>query len=660
MRTKLFIAAISAALLVTGCGGSDSSSPTSSTPINIPQTGRDCAVLCIDSIAASKLVMLKNDSTNFTGSVLGTLASSASYSWSLGDGSTAKTTSAVSNYVYTEPDMYRVTLSVQAKDAQGLTISDSKTFQVNVLRARTVALNDTGILAIQNTGDVLSSGSLGSNKGSRLGRPLAQGELTRNFDFVQSTAATGRLSSIASFGECKDSFGWCPSFAIEGSTGQLWAAGNDDDSYTLAGTRSTGVFATTSPGVFDVSRTSAGTALNGIKYSTSSFTRGGSSYAVRQDGVAFAAGLNDEGQLSIGSNAARVNFFEQLRDTSGPATQIVQLAYGGRKVMVLKADGTLWAAGSNNPGLSGGLSVANSNVNSSPVLVPTKDNAGAVMSNVKSIETDINGAVYAIRWDGTLWVGGDNFGGRLGNGRAFGVDSNKGFEPALQSNGAALTGVASVAVTRHTNIGVTIAIKTDGSAWVAGPDAANFGALSSEVDADGYAVRFAQVRTSAGIVASNIAGVRIDTPDFAVFTQANGKVFVQGQGSAGGTFSPYATPSATTAGTVWQNAILSSTRQDMRYANWGNAAGTQSYDRTARVNTNAISFTMLAIDANIQAMRHAAVGDYCGYSMGVNGELYVGGSTDGNTCNWYATSAAMIPAFPGLLGATKTFLTGWE
>lgn len=119
------------------------------------------------------------------------------------------------------------------------------------------------------------------------------------------------------------------------------------------------------------------------------------SMVIKADGSLWAAGLNDSGQLGDGTTTDRNN---PVRIMNG----IVDVAAGFYNTIALKEDGTVWGWGTNEGAL--GLPTV------TQTLVPV-----FIMDNVKSI---YNGGFssFVIKNDGTLWATGKNLRGTLGTG----------------------------------------------------------------------------------------------------------------------------------------------------------------------------------------------------------------------------------------------------
>ncbi|HTO35352.1 MAG TPA: T9SS type A sorting domain-containing protein [Flavobacterium sp.] len=129
----------------------------------------------------------------------------------------------------------------------------------------------------------------------------------------------------------------------------------------------------------------------------------GSSFFKKNDGTLWAVGANNSGQLGIGSSViTHLNLTQ-----SGTDNDWLSIEDASSHTMVLKNDGSLWAAGNNFYGQRGVGSNTNSNSNVW-VQVGTETHWAKVRC----------GGEYtlAITNQGTLWAWGRNNVGQLGNG----------------------------------------------------------------------------------------------------------------------------------------------------------------------------------------------------------------------------------------------------
>lgn len=127
----------------------------------------------------------------------------------------------------------------------------------------------------------------------------------------------------------------------------------------------------------------------------------------RNDGIIYAMGLNNGGQLGDGTTVSRSSPVQLLG--GGSWSQIVS-GYDGTNngySIGIKTDGTLYTWGLNRSGILGDSTLAATVTRSSPVQLGT--------SSWLSVATQNNSAI-AIRSDYTMWAWGNNAQGQLGDG----------------------------------------------------------------------------------------------------------------------------------------------------------------------------------------------------------------------------------------------------
>ena len=164
--------------------------------------------------------------------------------------------------------------------------------------------------------------------------------------------------------------------------------------------------------------------------------------ARKLDGTLWVWGSGYSGELGLGSGISNQNTPVQLGTDAG----WLGCDAGGRHVVAIKADGSLWSWGSNFFGQLGIGTSGNRYVPSRVGLLNdwTKISAGGTHN-------------LAIRADGSLWAWGSNDAGKLGNGSASGTVNT----PTQIGTGSTWSAVSA-------GENFSLAIKTDGSLWAWG------------------------------------------------------------------------------------------------------------------------------------------------------------------------------------------------
>jgi alpha-tubulin suppressor-like RCC1 family protein len=176
--------------------------------------------------------------------------------------------------------------------------------------------------------------------------------------------------------------------------------------------------------------------------------------AIKTDGTLWLWGQNGTGR--IGDNTS-VNKSSPVQTVAG-GTNWKQLSCGGDVTVAIKTDGTLWTWGFNATGQLGNETSGYFTMQSSPVQTVSGG------TNWKSVSTNGQAVVAAIKTDGTLWTWGYNAIGQLGDNTR--VDKSS---PVQTVAGG--TNWKQVAVGSY----YTMAIKTDGTLWAWGSNGGNLG-----------------------------------------------------------------------------------------------------------------------------------------------------------------------------------------
>ena len=225
---------------------------------------------------------------------------------------------------------------------------------------------------------------------------------------------------------------------------------------------------------------------------------GGHTLALRADGTVWAWGSNIVGQLGNGTTI----------DSASPVqvsglTGMVEIAAGNGHSLALKDDGTVWAWGYNANGQIGDGTTFNRYV---PVLV-------AGLSNVIAIAAGTSGSV-AIKSDHTVWEWG----------------SPSGSSTPIQKAG--LSGVNAVA----TGFGYVLALKADGTVWGWGNNV--YGQLGDGTNASRTTpVQMVGITNAVAIAVNNASSwiLKQDGTVWATGENASGKL---GDGTAANRYAP--------------------------------------------------------------------------------------------------------------------------
>ena len=170
------------------------------------------------------------------------------------------------------------------------------------------------------------------------------------------------------------------------------------------------------------------------------------SLAVKTDGTLWAWGYNIDGELGLGDNGFGTD--RNVPAQVGAGTSWASVAAGAYDTFAIKADGTLWAWGSNGVGQ---LGLGNNDHKNVPTQVGTGTNWASVEAGAQH--------TLAVKTDGTLWAWGYNYHGELGLG-----DNGLGTDRNVPTQVGADTSWASVAAGFYHSL----AVKTDGALWAWG------------------------------------------------------------------------------------------------------------------------------------------------------------------------------------------------
>jgi alpha-tubulin suppressor-like RCC1 family protein len=220
--------------------------------------------------------------------------------------------------------------------------------------------------------------------------------------------------------------------------GSLWGAG--DSLYGELGTGKTGKLP-----VFTQLKDngSGGSAVSGV----SAVEAGTNSTFFIKDGGLWAAGYNYYGELGLGDRENRP-VFTRVESAGG---DVKTVSAGARHTVILKNDGSVWAAGYN---FNGQLGLGNTEDKSSFVRIEGAG-TGLIAAAAGNYHTVI------LKGDGSVWTAGQNYQGQLGFG---GRENRLTFTQAPDEQGNPLTGVKEIAARGD----LTLAYKNDGTLLMAG------------------------------------------------------------------------------------------------------------------------------------------------------------------------------------------------
>jgi len=169
------------------------------------------------------------------------------------------------------------------------------------------------------------------------------------------------------------------------------------------------------------------------------------SLELRADGTVWAWGSNSSGQLGDGSHTD-----SRVPVQSKGLSDVISVAAGGRHSLALKADGTVWAWGFNSTGQVGvGSRATAARPVQEPVEIPGLHDVVAIAAG--------GSHSLAVKADGSVWAWGYSEYGQLGTG----TNTTDNFSPARV---AGLAGAIAVAAGEH----FSLALKSDGSVWAWG------------------------------------------------------------------------------------------------------------------------------------------------------------------------------------------------
>ena len=364
---------------------------------------------------------------------------------------------------------------------------------------------------------------------------------------------------------------------------------------------------------------------------------GNAAYSAFSSGEFWTWGNNENGEL--GQN----NTTEYSSPKQVPGTTWVDIIGPSREVAIsggLKSDGTLWMWGDNGGGRLG----QNNQVKySSPVQIPgttwkVNTDEEKGLNNRKYFLAGQSGSTYAIKTDGTLWAWGYNSFGALGQNQAPG-SSNSVFSSPVQIPGTTWKYV------HFGRDGGWFGIKTDGTMWTTGRG--QYGRLGM-IDTVNYSSP-AQIPgttwSTVGGCAQHVFATRTDGTLWGWGNNNQGQLganIVVGSGNS----SPVQVP-----GTNWSTFETSGSatvaiKTDGTLWSWGlNEAGALGLNQTQGPSTKYSS--PVQIGSGTDWLNVSNVGENAFQAVKTDGTLWSWGANDtgrlGHNNNTYYSSPKQIP-----------------
>ncbi|MDR1863192.1 MAG: hypothetical protein LBQ67_04640 [Treponema sp.] len=258
---------------------------------------------------------------------------------------------------------------------------------------------------------------------------------------------------------------------------------------------------------------SGGSALSGV----SAVEAGTNSTFFIRDGGLWAAGYNYYGELGAGDRENR-SVFTRVESAGG---DVKTVSAGARHTVILKNDGSVWAAGYN---FNGQLGLGTREDKNAFVCIEDAG-TGVIAAAAGNYHTVI------LKGNGSVWTAGQNYQGQLG----FGGRENKlTFTQAPDEQGNPLKSVKEIAARGD----LTLAYKNDGTLLMAGayavPEAPPAGELPPVEDEAGGGVktRFAALKSDGAASFGEIKKIILGSMSVYVIT-ADGRLWAAGSNRFG-------------------------------------------------------------------------------------------------------------------------------
>ncbi|MGE5328107.1 MAG: Calx-beta domain-containing protein [Deltaproteobacteria bacterium] len=246
-----------------------------------------------------------------------------------------------------------------------------------------IAAGTSHTLALKKDGTVWA---WGLNDNGRLGNNSTTQSLVPVQ--VKDTAGTGNLTGVIAIAA-----GASHSVALK-SDGTVWTWGLNANGQLGDNSTDQKLTPTQITGVNGIAAISAGQAHTAV---------------LKTDGTAYAWGYNEYGQLGDGTASQRIApvSISGLNDT-------ISIASGANHTIVLKADGTVWTCGYNSNGQLGDSTTTNRYILVQVSGLNLKKLLAQGNNMIKQIAAGVSHTVV-LKADGTVWAWGSNEYGQLGN-----------------------------------------------------------------------------------------------------------------------------------------------------------------------------------------------------------------------------------------------------
>lgn len=227
----------------------------------------------------------------------------------------------------------------------------------------------------------------------------------------------------------------------------------------------------------------------------------GHSLALKKDGTVWAWGINDWGQLGIGTRSGTVVYPVGVKspDGQGYLTDVKEVAVGEKYSMVLKKDGTVWVWGLNIDGIRGtGIGI---NDYSNALLLPAQVKANfGVPSDIIAIAAGDYHSL-ALKSDGKVFAWGNNSQGQVQTSCYFSTCGS-----LIHSPRQVFSDVKAITAGSHHSL----AVKTNGTVWGWGKfSGGQLGSFNGDYSGQGSPVQITEISNVKSIYARNNTSLAI-------------------------------------------------------------------------------------------------------------------------------------------------------